>query len=70
MSPTGQKQVKIGSKDVDYDNNFQLYLTTKMFNPAYAPDVFSTLCVVNHCVTENGLEAQLLNAVVKSERPE
>lgn len=45
-------------------------MTTKLFNPNYTPDVFSTLCVVNHCVTENGLEAQLLNAVVKSERPE
>jgi dynein heavy chain len=45
-------------------------MTSKLYNPNYAPDVFSTLTVINHCVTESGLEAQLLNAVVKSERPE
>lgn len=55
---------------MDYDPKFQLYLTTKLFNPAFAPDVFSTLTVINHCVTESGLEAQLLNAVVRVERPE
>ncbi|CAL6054637.1 Dynein_heavy chain [Hexamita inflata] len=70
VSQTGQKQIRIGAKDVDYDPKFQLYLTSKLYNPSFAPDVFSTLTVVNHCVTESGLEAQLLNAVVRVERPE
>lgn len=56
-SPTGQIQVRLGSKDIDYDSKFQLYLTSKLYNPSYAPDVFSTLTVINHCVTESGLEA-------------
>ena len=45
-------------------------MTSKYYNPQFSPDMFSTLTIVNHCVTESGLESQLLNAVVKSERPE
>eukprot|EP00702_Spironucleus_salmonicida_P008256 EST49547.1 Dynein heavy chain [Spironucleus salmonicida] len=67
---SSQKTVRLGDKDVDYDNNFKLYLTSKLFNPQLPPDIFSTLSVINHCVTESGLESQLLNVVVKRERPD
>eukprot|EP00767_Chilomastix_cuspidata_P004259 gnl/Chilomastix_cuspidata/4391.p1 GENE.gnl/Chilomastix_cuspidata/4391~~gnl/Chilomastix_cuspidata/4391.p1 ORF type:complete len:5137 (+),score=567.95 gnl/Chilomastix_cuspidata/4391:1094-15412(+) len=58
----------LGDREVDWDDSFRLYLTTKMSNPRFGPSVFGKTSVVNHLVTEDGLETQLLNEVVAHER--
>uniref|UniRef100_A0A7S2W474 Dynein heavy chain n=1 Tax=Mucochytrium quahogii TaxID=96639 RepID=A0A7S2W474_9STRA len=35
----GRNLIRIGDSDVDYDDNFKLYMTTKMPNPHYLPEV-------------------------------
>ncbi|CAM38695.1 putative dynein heavy chain [Leishmania braziliensis MHOM/BR/75/M2904] len=65
---SGQRLIRIGDKDIPWDENFQLYLCTKLPNPNYAAEVFGKTLVINYGVTEDGLEAQLLNYVVASER--
>ena len=65
-----KKAIKLGDKEVDWDDSFTLYLTSKLPNPHYSPEVFGRTSVINYSVTEDGLQAQLLNVVVGFETPE
>ncbi|KAJ1617774.1 dynein heavy chain and region D6 of dynein motor-domain-containing protein [Pavlovales sp. CCMP2436] len=62
------RTVKIGDKDVEWDDSFNLYLTSKLSNPHYGPETFGKAMIINYSVTLQGLEDQLLNVVVEHER--
>lgn len=62
--------VKIGDNEVEYDVKFRLYLQTKLSNPHYKPEINAQTTLLNFCVTEKGLEDQLLALVVEHERPD
>jgi dynein heavy chain len=62
--------IKLGDKEIEYNPDFRFYLTTKLANPHYAPEVFAKATIVNFAVKESGLEDQLLGTVVKKEKPE
>eukprot|EP00976_Prorocentrum_cordatum_P058658 1173346-Prorocentrum_minimum.AAC.1 len=62
--------MKLGDKEVEYDSNFRMYLQTKLGNPHYKPEIAAQCTLVNFCVTEKGLEDQLLALVVGKERPD
>jgi dynein heavy chain len=62
--------IRLGDTDVDYDTNFRLYMTTKLPNPHYLPEVCIKVTLINFTVTMLGLESQLLGLVVKTERPD
>ena len=62
--------IKLGDKEVDYNPDFKFYLTTKLANPHYTPEISTKATIVNFCVKQQGLEDQLLGTVVKKERPE
>ena len=62
--------MKIGDNEVEYDSRFRLYLQTKLANPHYKPEINAQATLVNFCVTEKGLEDQLLALVVEHERPD
>lgn len=52
--------IRLGDSDVDYDNNFRLYMTSKLPNPHYLPEVCIKVTMINFTVTMLGLEQQLL----------
>lgn len=62
---SGRLLIRLGDSDVDYDTNFRLYLTTKLANPHYLPEVCIVVTIVNFTVTPSGLEDQLLAYVNK-----
>uniref|UniRef100_A0A061SKG9 Flagellar outer dynein arm heavy chain beta n=1 Tax=Tetraselmis sp. GSL018 TaxID=582737 RepID=A0A061SKG9_9CHLO len=62
--------MKVGDQEVEYDSRFKLYLQTKLANPHYKPEINAQATLVNFCVTEKGLEDQLLALVVEKERPD
>lgn len=66
----GAKYVEIGGEEVRYNDNFFLYLQTKLSNPHYKPEVAAQCTLINFIVTESGLEDQLLALVVNKEKPE
>lgn len=66
----GRLQIKLGDSDVDYDKNFLFYLTTKLPNPHYFPEVCIKVTAINFTVTFDGLEEQLLSETVAKEIPE
>ncbi|XP_054988433.1 dynein axonemal heavy chain 17 [Sorex araneus] len=62
--------IKIGDKEVEYHPDFRLILHTKYFNPHYKPEMQAQCTLINFLVTRDGLEDQLLAAVVAKERPD
>ena len=64
------EQVKLGDKDVEWDANFRLYMTSKLSNPHYGPEVSGKTMIINYSVTQQGLSEQLLNVTVAHERPD
>nr|XP_033816070.1 dynein heavy chain 17, axonemal isoform X1 [Geotrypetes seraphini] len=64
------KFIKIGDKEVEYHPDFHLILHTKLFNPHYKPEMQAQCTLINFLVTRDGLEDQLLAAVVAKERPD
>lgn len=64
----GRTLIRIGESDVEYDPRFQLFLSTKLPNPHYLPEVCIKVTVLNFTVTREGLADQLLGEVVKKER--
>jgi dynein heavy chain len=66
----GQLLLRLGSEDVPYDENFSFYITSKMANPHYLPEVCIKVTIINFTVTLQGLEDQLVATVVENERPD
>ena len=67
---SGRVLIHLGDSDVDFDERFRFYMTTKLHNPHYTPEVCIKVTVINFTVTVSGLEDQLLEHVVRKERPD
>jgi hypothetical protein len=47
----GRLLIRLGDADVDYDPAFKLYITTKVANPHYLPEVCIKVTLINFTVT-------------------
>ncbi|GAB0197858.1 dynein heavy chain 9, axonemal [Grus japonensis] len=64
------RYIKIGDKECDFNPAFRLILHTKLANPHFQPELQAQCTLINFTVTQDGLEDQLLAAVVNMERPD
>lgn len=64
INKAGQKYIRVSENEIQYDENFCLYFTTKLSNPKYTPEIMGKTMVINYTVTLMGLRDQLLNVVV------
>jgi dynein heavy chain len=66
----GQRMIRLGDSDVPYSDEFKFFITTKLANPHYMPEICIKCTIINFTVTQKGLEDQLLVNVVQAETPE
>uniref|UniRef100_A0A8C2FTF9 Dynein, axonemal, heavy chain 12 n=1 Tax=Cyprinus carpio TaxID=7962 RepID=A0A8C2FTF9_CYPCA len=62
--------IRLGESVIEYSTDFRFYITTKLRNPHYLPELATKVCLLNFMITPEGLEDQLLGIVVAKERPE
>ncbi|XP_029642789.1 dynein heavy chain 12, axonemal-like isoform X2 [Octopus sinensis] len=66
----GVRMIRLGENNIEYSMDFQFYITTKLRNPHYLPEIATKVSLLNFMITPEGLEDQLLEIVVAKERPE
>eukprot|EP00831_Metopus_contortus_P058317 TRINITY_DN5048_c0_g1_i1.p1 TRINITY_DN5048_c0_g1~~TRINITY_DN5048_c0_g1_i1.p1 ORF type:complete len:850 (+),score=167.87 TRINITY_DN5048_c0_g1_i1:122-2671(+) len=62
--------VKLGTRAVRYTDNFRFFLTTRLPNPHYSPEISVMVTLLNFAITFKGLEEQMLNQFIDKELPE
>lgn len=63
----GALTLVLGDAPVDYSPDFLFFMTTKLPNPHYLPEVSTRVTLINFVITFEGLEEQLLDIVVRRE---
>uniref|UniRef100_A0A8C9ZPR8 Dynein axonemal heavy chain 1 n=1 Tax=Sander lucioperca TaxID=283035 RepID=A0A8C9ZPR8_SANLU len=66
----GNTVLKLGDSVIPYQEGFKMYITTKLPNPHYSPEVSTNVTIINFTLSPSGLEDQLLGQVVAEERPD
>lgn len=62
------KLIKLGDQDLDYDERFRLYMTSRLANPHFSPELAAKTTIIDFTVTQNGLEQQLLGRLISKEQ--
>uniref|UniRef100_A0A8C3CSN0 Dynein axonemal heavy chain 3 n=1 Tax=Cairina moschata TaxID=8855 RepID=A0A8C3CSN0_CAIMO len=66
----GVEYMKLGENIIEYSKDFRFYITTRLRNPHYLPEVAVKVCLLNFMITPLGLQDQLLGIVAAKEKPE
>uniref|UniRef100_A0A8C8RTF4 Uncharacterized protein n=1 Tax=Pelusios castaneus TaxID=367368 RepID=A0A8C8RTF4_9SAUR len=66
----GMDCIRLGETIIEYSSDFKFFITTKLRNPHYMPELATKVSLLNFMITPEGLEDQLLGIVVAKERPE
>eukprot|EP00434_Breviolum_minutum_P012043 symbB.v1.2.010619.t1/scaffold696.1/size260109/12 len=62
--------IRLGDSTVEYNEEFRLFITTKLPNPHYSPEICVQVTLLNFMVTPDGLQDQMLGILVAKEEPE
>lgn len=67
---SGSDYIRLGEDVLEYNHDFKFYITTRLRNPHYLPEVSVKVCLLNFMITPLGLSDQLLGIVAAMEKPE
>ncbi|XP_048348807.1 dynein axonemal heavy chain 3 [Sphaerodactylus townsendi] len=66
----GVEYMRLGENIIEFSRDFKFYITTRLRNPHYLPEVAVKVCLLNFMITPLGLQDQLLGIVAAKEKPE
>jgi len=61
--------IRFGETVLEYNPDFRFYITTRLRNPHYLPEITVKVTLLNFMITPQGLQDQLLGVVVAKELP-
>ncbi|XP_062507706.1 dynein axonemal heavy chain 3-like [Corticium candelabrum] len=67
---SGVEYIRLGESVIEFSRDFRFYITTRLRNPHYLPEVSVKVTLLNFMITPLGLEDQLLGIVAAKEKPE
>ncbi|CAH1393775.1 unnamed protein product [Nezara viridula] len=62
--------IALGDNVVLVHKRFRFYVTTKLMNPHFMPEIFNQLSVINFTLTIEGLTDQMLSTIIAMKHPE
>merc|ERR1719443_2697542 len=60
--------INVSDQNMDYSPKFALYITSRLPNPHFSPELSAKCTVIDFTVTLTGLEQQLLGRVLQMEQ--
>merc|ERR1719310_1899856 len=64
------EMIRLGDSTIEWSKDFKLYITTKLPNPHFPPEICVAVTILNFMATLDGLQDQMLGIVVAKEEPE
>lgn len=61
----GVECIRLGDATIEYSDQFRFYITTKLRNPHYLPEVSVKVTLLNFMITPAGLSDQMLGTPLK-----
>ena len=61
------KLIKLADQDMDYDDKFRLYMTSRLANPHFSPELAAKATIIDFTVTQTGSEQPLLDRLISTE---
>ena len=58
----------MADQEMEWDDKFRLFMTTKLANPHFSPELAAKTTIIDFTVTQGGLEQQLLGRVLSKEQ--
>jgi len=62
--------IRLGDSTFEYNEDFRFFMTTKLPNPHYSPEICVQVTLLNFMATPDGLEDQMLGILVAKEEPD
>ena len=66
----GRVLIRVGDLEIDFSQNFNMFMVTRDSNANFTPDLCSRVTFVNFTVTMSSLQNQCLNIFLRNERPD
>lgn len=63
-----KKLIRISDQECDYNDKFMLYMTSRLANPHFSPELAAKATIIDFTVTQGGLEQQLLARLISKEQ--
>ena len=64
----GAKLIRNSDTEMNYSDKFMFYMTTRLSNPHFSPELAAKSTIINFIVIQSGLEQQLLGRVLSKEQ--
>ena len=67
---SGRNLIRIGDQEIDFSLTFNMFMVTRDSSCNFTPDLCSRVTFLNFTITPSSLQNQILDIILKNERPE